>query len=178
MSELATLARPYAEAVFKRAKETDTAEQWSDNLGFLAITMQNESLAAAADNPKVEKSRLVGLLLDIGQGYLSNEGINFVRLLVENKRLKLVSYIRELFESYRADDEGYIEAEVRTAFPLTEEDEKQLAETMENVLKRKVQFNVEEDRSLIGGVIVRAGDTVIDASVSGQLQKLAKQLYS
>ncbi|MCK5919294.1 MAG: F0F1 ATP synthase subunit delta, partial [Methylococcales bacterium] len=59
MSELATLARPYAEAVFKRAKETDTAEQWSDNLGFLAITMQNESLAAAADNPKVEKSRLV-----------------------------------------------------------------------------------------------------------------------
>jgi F-type H+-transporting ATPase subunit delta len=116
--------------------------------------MQNESLAAAADNPKVEKSRLVDLLLDIGQGHLSNEGINFVQLLVENKRLKLVSYIRELFESYRADDEGYIEAEVRTAFPLTEEDEKQLAETMENVLKRKVQFNVEEDRSLIGGVIV------------------------
>ncbi|MCI0668403.1 MAG: F0F1 ATP synthase subunit delta [Methylococcaceae bacterium] len=178
MSELATLARPYAEAVFKHAKQTGTAEQWSNNLKFLAIAMEDRELAAAADNPRVAKSRVSDFLLEIGQGYLSDEGRNFVRLLVANNRLNLVSDVQSLFEAYRALDEGYIEAEVRTAFPLNKDAEKQLAKTLENVLKRKVHFRVEEDKSLIGGVVIRAGDTVIDASVSGQLQKLAKRLYS
>ncbi|MGH8551333.1 MAG: F0F1 ATP synthase subunit delta [Methylococcales bacterium] len=178
MSELATLARPYAEAVFKHAKETGTAQQWSDNLKFLAIAMEEQKLAAAVDNPRVAKSRVTDFLLEIGQAYLSDEGGNFVRLLVENNRLNLVSPIQSLFDAYRAQDEGTIEAEVRTAFPLNKEAEKQLAKTLEIVLKRKVHFKVEEDRSLIGGVVVRAGDTVIDASIRGQLQKLATRLYS
>jgi F-type H+-transporting ATPase subunit delta len=178
MSELATLARPYAEAVFKRAKQTGTAEQWSDNLKFLAIALEDRNLASLADNPRVAKSRVTDFLLEIGQSYLSDEAGNFVRLLVQNNRLNLVSEIRSLFEGYRAQDEGYIEAEVRTAFPLNKEAEKQLAKTLENVLNRKVLFKIEEDNSMIGGVDIRAGDTVIDASVSGQLQKLAKRLYS
>lgn len=178
MTELATLARPYAGAIFKRAKEVGTAEEWSDNLNFLAVALRDQSLASAADNPRVEKSRFTDLLLDIGRGHLSAEGENLARLLVENGRLRLVSHIQSIFEAYRAADEGYIEAEVTTAFPLTEEDEKQLATTVENVLKREVRFKVTEDKSLIGGIVVRAGDTVIDASVSGQLQKLAKKLYS
>lgn len=178
MSESATLARPYAEAVFKYARETGTAERWSDNLKFLAIALKDKALAAAANNPRIPKSRVSELLLDVGRDYLSDEGKNFVRVLVENNRLKLLPDIQSLFEAYRAEDEGFIEAEVRTAFPLNKEAEKQLAKTLESVLKRKVQFRVGEDRSLIGGVIIRAGDTVIDASVRGQLQKLAKRLYS
>lgn len=178
MSEMATLARPYAEAVFKHAKQTGTARQWSDNLKFLAIAMAEQKLALAADNPKLEKSRITDFLLDIGQGVLSSEGGNFVRLLVENKRLNLISHIQSLFEAYRCADEGTIEAEVRSAFPLNKEAETALAETLEKILKRKIHFQVAEDPSLIGGVVIRAGDTVIDASVRGQLQKLAKQLYS
>ncbi|MGR9105447.1 MAG: F0F1 ATP synthase subunit delta [Gammaproteobacteria bacterium] len=178
MSELATLARPYAEAVFKHAKETGTAEQWSDNLHFLAIAMQEPRLASAAKNPGVAKSRLSEFLLEIGQDHLSDDGRNFVRLLVENNRLNLVSHIQSLFEAHRAEDEGYIEAEIRTAFPLENKAESQLAASLEKVFKRKVHFKIEEDPSLIGGVVVRAGDTVIDASVRGQLQKLAKRLYS
>ncbi len=178
MSELVTLARPYAEAVFKHAKQTGTAEQWSDNLKFLALALHDQELAAAADNPRVAKARVTDFVLEIGQGYLSDEGRNFVRLLVENNRLNLVSAIQSLFEVHRAHDEGYIEAEVRTAFPLEKKAEKQLATMLEKILKRKVLFKIEEDKSLIGGVVIRAGDTVIDASVSGQLQKLAKRLYS
>ncbi|MGH8558439.1 MAG: F0F1 ATP synthase subunit delta [Methylococcales bacterium] len=178
MTELATLARPYAEAVFKCAKQTGTAQQWSDNLKFLAIAMEERMLASAAANPGVAKSWVVDFLLDIGDGYLSREGGNFVRLLVENKRLNLISRIQSLFEAYRAADEGFIETELRTAFPLNKDAEKQLAKTLEKLLKRKVLFKIEEDKSLIGGVVIRAGDTVIDASVSGQLQKLAKKLYS
>jgi F-type H+-transporting ATPase subunit delta len=178
MSELATLARPYAEAVFKHAKETGTADKWSGNLNFLAIALKEQKLAAAADNPKVAKSSITDFLLDIGRDYLTQEGGNFVRLLVTNNRLKLIPYIQSLFEAYRAADEGYIEAEVQTAFPLTKEAEKALDKTLEKLLKRKIHFKVEEDPSLIGGVVVRAGDTVIDASIKGQLQKLARRLYS
>lgn len=178
MTELATLARPYAGAIYKLAKEAGTAEEWSNNLNFLSVAMEDELLASAAENPRVGKSQFTNLLLDIGKGHLSTEGENLVRLLVENSRLSLVSQIHSIFEAYRAADEGYVDAEVVSAFPLTKEAEKQLAKTVEGVLKRKVHFKVSEDKSLIGGVIVRAGDTVIDASVSGQLQKLAKKLYS
>ncbi|MGH8553757.1 MAG: F0F1 ATP synthase subunit delta [Methylococcales bacterium] len=177
MTELATLARPYAEAVFKHAKETHTAQQWSDNLKFLAIAMEEQKLVSLAENPKVAKSSLVDFLLDVGSGYLSREGGNFVRLLVENNRLNLVSRIHSFYESYRAEDEGFIEAELKTAFPLSPEAEQNLAKSLENLLKRKVLFKIEEDPSLIGGLVIRAGDTVIDASVQGHLQKLAKQLY-
>lgn len=178
MTELATLARPYAEAVFKRAKETGSSQQWSDNLGFLATAMSDQQLAAAADNPRIEQDRFTQLLLDICDGQISDEGENFVRLLIENGRLNLVSYIREIFEEYRAEDEGYIDAEVKTAFPLSKVDEKKLIETLKKVLNRDVRLRVEENRSLIGGVLVRAGNTVIDGSVSGQLQKLSRKLYS
>ncbi len=178
MSELATLARPYAEAVFKRAKETESLAEWSDNLEFLAIAMTDQELAAAADNPRVEQARFSDLLLDICKGQLSKEGENFVRLLIENGRLSLVSHIREIFEAYRAEDEGYIEANVKSAFPLSKASQDALAKTLEKHLNREVHLHVEEDKSLIGGVLVRAGNTVIDASVSGQLQKLSKKLYS
>ncbi len=178
MTELATLARPYAEAVFKRAKETGSSQEWSDNLDFLSIVMSDQELAAAADNPRIEQNRFTGLLLDICKGQISAEGENFVRLLVENGRLNLVSHIRQIFEEYRADDEGYIDAEVKTAFPLSNADQNDLVETLKKVLNRDVRLRVEEDKSLIGGVLVRAGNTVIDASVHGQLQKLSKKLYS
>jgi F-type H+-transporting ATPase subunit delta len=178
MSELATLARPYAEAVFKRAKETESSTEWSDNLEFLAIAMTDQELAAAADNPRIEQDRFSDLLLDICKGHISKEGENFVRLLIENGRLSLVSHIRDIYEAYRAEDEGYIEADVKSAFPLSKANQNALAKTLEKHLNREVHLHVEQDKSLIGGVLIRAGNTVIDASVSGQLQKLSKKLYS
>ncbi len=178
MTELATLARPYAEAVFKRAQETGSSKEWSENLGFLSTAMSDQQLAAAADNPRIEQDRFTGLLLDICKGHISAEGENFVRLLIENSRLNLVSSIQEIFEEYRAEDEGYIDAEVKTAFPLSKADENDLIKTLNKVLNRDVRLRVEEDKSLIGGVLVRAGNTVIDGSVRGQLQKLSRKLYS
>lgn len=178
MSELATLARPYAEAVFKRAKETGSSTEWSDNLEFLALAMTDRELAAAADNPRIESARFSGLLLDICKGHISNEGENFVRVLIENGRLSLVSSIRNIYEAYRAEDEGYIEADVKSAFPLSKASQDALAKTLEKHLNREVHLHIEQDKSLIGGVLIRAGNTVIDGSVRGQLQKLSKKLYS
>ncbi|MEN8260966.1 MAG: F0F1 ATP synthase subunit delta [Pseudomonadota bacterium] len=176
MSELATIARPYAEAVFKRAKETNTASAWSDMLAFIAAVMQDDEVAAASENPRVGKDRFTGLFLSICEGRLNDEGINFVRLLIENDRLKLAKYISQLFEIRKAEDEGYVDVELKTAYPFSNEDEQEVSSMLERTLSKKVRLRIEVDNALIGGFVARAGDKVIDGSVSGQLKKLARRL--
>lgn len=176
MSELATLARPYSSAVFKRAKETASAARWSEQLAFLSAVMNSKEMSALVDNPKVKKDRLTDLLLDVGKGHIDNEGVNFLKLLVQNNRLALLPDIAKLFEEQKAEDEGYIAVEVLTAFAFTKEAQQKFAATLEKTLSKKVHMNVTLDKSLIGGVLVRAGDRVIDGSVRGQLQNLQKAL--
>lgn len=176
MSELATLARPYSSAVFKRAKETASAARWSEQLAFLSAVMNSKEMSALVDNPKVNKDRLTDMLLDVGKGHIDNEGVNFLKLLVQNNRLALLPDIAKLFEEQKAEDEGYIAVEVLTAFAFTKEAQQKFAATLEKTLSKKVHMNVTLDKSLIGGVLVRAGDRVIDGSVRGQLQNLQKAL--
>lgn len=176
MSELATIARPYAEAVFKRAKETGSADTWSDMLSFVAAIMQDSRLAAASENPRVGKHRFMDLFFEICEGHLNQEGSNFVRLLIQNNRLKLAKYISQLFESFKAEDEGYVDVALKTAYPFSPEDEQDVASMLTETLKKKVRLRVETDPELIGGFVARAGDRVIDGSISGQLRRLAKRL--
>ncbi len=178
MAEVATLARPYAVAAYKRAKETGTTEQWSQSLAFLSAVMADERIAKAAANPKVQKEQFTRSLLDLCQGNLDAESENFVRLLVANRRLGLIKSISEQFEQYRAEEEGYIEVDVRTAYPLDDEERESLAAVLRQNLGKEPRLNVQVDESLIAGVLVRAGDRVIDASVHGQIQRLAKRLYN
>jgi len=121
MSELATLARPYAAAVFKRAKETQATAKWSQSLAFMSAVLKNEDISVVVDNPKVNKQRLSALMLDICQEHLNEENENFLKLLVHNNRLGLLPYIAKLFEAYKAEDEGYVEVEVFTAYALSKE---------------------------------------------------------
>lgn len=174
--ELKTLARPYAEAVFKQALETDRIAQWSRMLEFLATAMADKELAWAAVNPKIESQTFLRLILEIGKGYLDQEGENFVKLLVHNRRITLAGQIRQLFEQYRLEHEGYVEVKVVSAFPLREEDTAALTSALEKNLRRRVRLEVQENKDLIGGVVIQAGDKVIDGSVRGQLERLAKTL--
>ena len=176
MSELATLARPYAEAVFKRAKETESSQEWSDTLAFLSAIMQDESLAAIVNNPRVGQDELTQLLLDICQDQVTGEATNFLKLLIENGRLKLAPQIAELFEKYKAEDEGYVDVDVITAYALTKAEEQSFATSLKKRLNKKVNIKSSIDKSLIGGFLVKAGDSVIDGSISGQLQQLAKRI--
>jgi F-type H+-transporting ATPase subunit delta len=176
MSEQATLARPYAAAVFKRAKETQATANWSQSLAFMSAVMKNEDMSVVVDNPKVNKHRLSALMLDICQEHLNKENENFLKLLVHNNRLGLLPYIAKLFEAYKAEDEGYVEVEVFTAYALSKEAKQNFTATLEKTLGKKIHMNVTVDKSLIGGVLVRAGDRVIDGSIRGRLQQLAKRL--
>jgi len=176
MSELATLARPYAAAVFKRAKETQSTTSWSKSLAFMSSILKNKGISVVVDNPKVDKQRLSALMLDICQGHVNEENQNFLKLLVHNNRLRLVPTIAKLFEAFKADDEGYIEVEVMAAYPLSKEAKQEFTATLEKNLGKKIHMNVAVDKSLIGGVLVRAGDKVIDASIKGRLQHMQKAL--
>ena len=176
MSELATLARPYAAAVFKRAKETGSSEKWSKTLAFLASILSDQRLSSFINNPKVSNEGLSGLMLDISAGQIDAEGANFLKLLVQNRRLNLVPHIVKIFEAYKAEDEGYLDVEVHAAYEFSDEGRQDFSARLEKRLGKKVNMNVTVDKSLIGGVLVRAGDKVIDGSVKGQLQHMQKAL--
>lgn len=178
MSELATLARPYAIAAYKRAKETGAVSRWSETLAFLVQIMGDERMARAEANPKGSRERFVRALLDLCGDRLDRESENFVRILAENRRLGLIERIREQFEEYRADEEGYIEVAVATAYPLEDSERERIASALRKALNKEPRLTVELDESLIGGVLVKAGDRVIDASVRGQIQRLAQSLYN
>jgi F-type H+-transporting ATPase subunit delta len=176
MSELSTLARPYAAAVFKRASESGSAEQWSQMLTFIATVVKDKDISTIIQNPKISQDRLIQLLLDICQEQLNLEGENFLKLLVQNDRLTLAPQISQLYEIHKADAEGYVDVDVTTAYAFTKEEQKKFTSALEKTLAKKVRVSVNVDKSLIGGFLAKAGDRVIDGSIKGRLQHMQKTL--
>ncbi len=176
MAEKSTLARPYANAVFDLAREQGDLKKWSDMLQLIAVVAEDRTMQALIGNPEFERSKLESLFLDICGDGLDEQGRNLVRLLVENKRLDVAPQIADLYEARRAEAEGSVDVEVVSAFPLDDTLQSQLAAALERRLGRKVNLRVKIDASLIGGVQVRAGDLVIDASITGRLEQLANTL--
>jgi F-type H+-transporting ATPase subunit delta len=116
--ELTTIARPYAEAVFDRAKETGQLEAWSEALGLLAAVATDPQVAPQIANPNVPRERIRDLLIQVGGDTLPGEAANLVRLLADNGRLAAIPEIAELFEARREADQGVRQVQVRSAFPL------------------------------------------------------------
>ena len=171
-----TIARPYADAVFARAVESDKLDLWSDMLELLAMVVREPALAALIASPKLTRPQMTELVLDIGGGRLSDEGTNLVRVLVANKRLSVLPEIAHLYEVRKAEHEGTIDVHVTTAFALLPAQEQQLADALKRKLGREIRITSEEDPELIGGFRLSAGDMVIDGSVSGHIGKLAQEL--
>jgi len=193
MAEKQTAARPYAEAVFALAQERKALKDWSGMLALLAAVAQDANIQRLAHDPRVERARLLALLLDIAgdvQGRTSvagdrtsgatkninAEGANFVRLLVENRRLTLLPEIAAIYESLKAEAEARVEASVTSAFPLDAAQLKTLEQGLQRRFGRAVHLTATVDASLVGGVVIRAGDLVIDGSVRGRLTGLATEL--
>jgi len=174
--DITTIARPYAEAVYKLARETDAVEAWSDSLNLLATIADDPDMARQIANPTVPRERLRDLILDICGADLSAQGKNFVGLLAENARLAAIGEIARLFDDLRVKQRGLRQVTVRSAYPLDAAEQARLADVLRTHLGTEIELTVEEDSSLLGGVEIRAGDLVIDGSVRGKLQRLATQL--
>lgn len=176
MEDLSTIARPYAQAVLGQAQAEDKMSEWSDMLAFLGTAVRDPALSGIIANPSVNGERLTELLLQLGEGRLSDTGANLVRVLVENRRLQALPAIAEQFEVARAEFEGRRQVQVVSAYKLTVAQTKALAKAVSARLGRTVEVEASIDKSLIGGVVIRAGDTVIDASMRGRLAQLGAAL--
>lgn len=176
MTELATLARPYAEAAFKSSKEAGNPSEWSNALQFMAIVVRDGNLSPVIDNPRVGRDKLSTLLLDICQDQVIDAAKNLLRLLIQNDKLKLLPSIAGQFEQLRAEDEGYVNVKLFSAYALTKAEQNKYVGMLEKLLNKKVNAAVSVDKSLIGGIVAKAGDKVLDGSIKGQLNQLAKRL--
>jgi F-type H+-transporting ATPase subunit delta len=176
MAELVTVARPYAEAAFKLAREANALERWSDTLALIEAVVTDDNLAARIGDPNVDDRALEALILGILGERLDGHGRNLVQVLVQNGRLDLVSHIRALYEAQRREHEGRIEARIVSAMPLNDEQVALLREALERKYGRRVNAQVEVDPQLIGGARILVGDKVIDATVRGRLDAMAVAL--
>jgi len=176
MAEKSTVARPYALAAFELAKEKDELAKWSEMLQFAAMVAVDETMQQYIGNPKVSRDALGKLFLGICEGQMTDMGSNFIKVLIDNHRLDVLPEIAMLYEQHRAEAERTVDAEVISAFPLSEAQQNLLAEKLKQRLGRSVNLIAKVDPNLLGGAIVRAGDLVIDGSVNGQVDKLANAL--
>ena len=176
MAEPVTVARPYAEAVFKLAAQQNALPAWSDALANIDGVVADQTVQRLISDPKVSAQQLEGLMLGVVGGKISGEARNFVQVLVGNGRLDLMPYIRTHFEALKREKEGVLEAKIISALPIDDAQVKQLVAQLETKYQRKVTAQVETDASLIGGVKIIVGDKVIDATVRGQLDAMAAAL--
>ena len=176
MAEPSTVARPYAEAAFKLADEAGALAKWSEMLAALAQVGQDARVRGAVADPNLSDAQVAGLFISILAGKLSGDAENFVRVLAQNGRLELLPQMREQFEALRNEREGVVEAEVQSAFELSEAQLADLVQRLEKKTGRKVRTHVSVDRELIGGVKVVLGDKVIDGSARAQLSALETAL--
>lgn len=176
MAEAITVARPYALAAFDEAHKQGDLKNWSDMLQSLAEAVVNAEVRAAITSPRVARSQLESLMLGLCGGKTSATGQNFIKLLVENQRLTLLPEITELFEVMRAEAEKSVDVVVTSAFDLNDTQKQKISTAMKNRMGREVRLSCKIDCNLLGGIIIRAGDKVIDGSARTQLSELANAL--
>jgi len=176
MAENATIARPYAEAVFGLAEDARALPRWAEALAAMARVAANPELQAWVDHPKLNARQIYDLFLSLCPEELPTELRNFARLLIANDRLSLLAEIREQFMELKNRREGVVEAEIRTAFRLDNAQISALVAGLERRFKRRVQPRVAIDKGLIGGVRIVIGDEVIDGSIRGKLEEMATAL--
>ena len=178
MQDKTTIARPYAQAVFETASEENKLTEWSEMLALLESVVTDVQMKAVLSNPKMDAEALSSFVLDVCGDALSETGRNLVKVLADARRLSFIPDLNKLYEQLRAEAEGVIEVGVSSAYELTSEQQATISTAMAKRLGRKVAITSDIDESLIGGMVIRAGDSVIDASVKGRLKALATQMIN
>jgi F-type H+-transporting ATPase subunit delta len=167
-----SIARPYVAAAFEYAAEKKDISNWESMLDAAALTASDPKVMALMQNPNTSAQQLADFFCDVLKKLLDKHKTNFIRLLAENNRLAALPVIAELFKLTRADAEQMLTVAVVSAEPLTKAYQEKLVKALRKRLSRTVKLQCEVDENLLGGVIVRAGDLVIDGSIRGKLSRL------
>jgi len=176
MAEAISVARPYAVAAFDEASKLGDLKGWSAMLLSAAEAVVNPEVHALISSPRIARNQLEDLMLALCGDKISATERNFIKLLVENKRLILLPEIAAMFEIMRAEAEKSVDVVVTSAFDLDETQKQKITAAMKKRMGRDIRLSCETDRELMGGIIIRAGDKVIDGSARTRLSELANAL--
>ncbi|MSR10821.1 MAG: F0F1 ATP synthase subunit delta [Gammaproteobacteria bacterium] len=178
MAESITLARPYAKAAFATAMQANALSHWSRMLTLAAAVAGNAKVHNRITTPTLDANEIAQSMIDLCGDELDQGCQNFIRLLAKNKRLVLLPQISQLYEVFKANQEKSVDVEITTAFEISAAVTTKLAQALKTRLQRDIKMVTRVNQALIGGAVIRAGDTVIDSSVRGKLSKLAESMKS
>ena len=179
MAELLTLARPYAKAAFAYASEQGALDLWSNALQMLTAAVQDEAFSAYINRPELTPAEQVQVLVQLLGTEQSSPAIsNFLTLLAENDRLVLIPEVSAEYELLKAQNKNTLEVLIESAQALNAVQEQLLVDRLEKRFNAVVHATVEVKPELIAGVIIRAGDQVIDDSARNKLEKMRTRLLA
>lgn len=176
MAEHITLARPYARAAFEVAVAESHLSQWAAALTSAAAVVENEKVQHFLESPAKTAAEKSALVIELIGEVKGSKFANFITTLADNKRLFMLPEIRDCFLVLKAEREKSVDVSITTAFPINEDLLDKLSRALADKLGRRVMLSSSVDQSLLGGALIRAGDTVIDGSVKGRLTKLAEAM--
>ena len=176
MTEAVTIARPYAVAVYRLAKEQGAVDRWFEVLRFLSLVVSDPDFQTVSSNPKISVEGKVNFIKQLGLERLDEQATNLIRLLGENRRIDLLPQISEIFESLKDQDNAVVEAELTFSAQPDAQLVGELLNQLASRFRKKIESKIVIDPHIIGGVKIVIGDTVIDASVRARLQEMAYTL--
>ena len=178
MAELLTLARPYAKAAFAFASEQGATDNWSNALQVLSAAVQDEAFSAYLNRPELTPAEQVSIFAKVLGENQTQAVSNFLMLLADNARLALLPEIEAEYELLKSQNNNTVDVVIESAFPLTSVQEQLLTHALEKKFNAAVNVSVEVNPALIAGVVIRAGDQVIDDSALNKLEKMRTRLLA
>ncbi len=178
MAELLTLARPYAKAAFAYATEQSATDAWSNALQLLGAAVQDEAFSAYLSRPELTPVEQVSLFAKVLGEQQTPAVSNFLTMLADNGRLVMLPEIAEEFEQLKSQNNNTVDVVIESAFPLDAVQEQKIVHALEKRLNSAVKVTVEVNKALIAGVVIRAGDQVIDDSALSKLEKMRTRLLA
>jgi F-type H+-transporting ATPase subunit delta len=177
MSELTTIARPYARAAFDYALEQNRIEDWQSMLVFATEVVKNPSIVELLKS-SLSADKVTEIFIQICAEQLDSNGQNLIKVMAENNRLNTLPEVSKMFSELKAEHDKEIEVSVLSAVELDAKQQTSLSASLEKRLARKVKLNCRVDESVVGGLLIKAGDMVIDSTIRGKLDRLTTALKS
>lgn len=175
---ITTCARPYAKAAFEYAQACSSLEAWSAMLQLAATVAAQHKIVTILQTPTLSGTQQADAMLFVCQGELSAPFDNFLRLLAEHRRLIMLPVIFELYKQLKSTAQRHECVQVISAYPLNQKQQARLMEKMATRLDCTVHLDTTIDKDLLGGMIIKAGDMVIDGSLRARLEKLADAMIA
>lgn len=172
-----TVARRYAQALYEEAEREQQVEQVDTDVDLIRETLDgSRDLVAFFQSPIISREKKEAVVQSLFAESLRKTTYNFLRLLIEKKREALFPDVVRAYQDLRDEQRGIMEAQAKVAYPLSESEEQTLVQALEKLSGSQVRLNVQEDRTILGGLVVRMGDTVYDGSVRNQLANLRERM--